>query len=270
MSMPVISEATEKNRVNYRERQDADSIQDSFPKFQSSQPIGTVSRSKSLCYEKQTTILRSKSIKDQTNQHFEANERFFGESPQPFSSLQECFNDVMELYSDSINRTVEIDVKCCLKMDTVVEKLNEIEQRRKETREKEELNEKLGLFLYKNISTRLSSLDLHKYQTFISELDKIVLLQLLLRSRLRRMNGNLTDSEKHKKDKLERQLEEANKFKAISDKRMQNIEANIQYYFDNTLKELFLKYVRIKEELIIEQKQSFDLEKQLFKDLEKI
>jgi hypothetical protein len=99
-------------------------------------------------------------------------------------------------------------------------------------------------------------------------LDKVVLLQLLLRSRLKVLGENLTDQEKRKKDKLEKQLEEANKFKQISDKRFQNIEANIKYYFGGQLKKLFLDFVEIKEELILEQKCCYDLEKELFRELE--
>jgi len=175
---------------------------------------------------------------------------------------------VIELYSDSINRSIEVELNDHQRMDSVLIKLNAIEIRRKSAEQKEIQNEKLGSFLIENISTKLSPLDMRKYHTFVGELDKVVLLQVLLRSRLKVLGENLTDHEKRRKDKLEKQLEESNKFKLISDKRLHNIEANIKYYFGEQLKKLFLTFVATKEELIMEQKHCYDLEKELLRELE--
>ena len=129
-------------------------------------------------------------------------------------------------------------------------------------------NKKLQCFLIENIFTKLSLIDIRNYHTFVGELDKVVLQQVLLRSRLRVLVGNLTDQEKERKEKLEKQLEEANKFKQISDKRLQNIVANIKYFFGDEMENLFLKFVQTKEELILGQKLSYDLEKELLRELE--
>ena len=185
-----------------------------------------------------------------------------------FNSLQECFNEVIELCSDSINRNIEIEIHDDKRIEIVLEKLSNISIRRQEANKMETENEKLGNFLIQNISTKLSPLDIRKYHTFVGELDKVVLLQVLLRTRMRVLVGNLTDQEKERKEKLEKQLEEANKFKQISDKRLQNIVANIKYFFGDEMKDLFLKFVQTKEELILGQKLSYDLEKELLRELE--
>ena len=75
--------------------------------------------------------------------------------------------------------------------------------------------------------------------TKVGELDTVVLLQVLLRTRMRVLMGNLTDQEKERKE------EEAKK---ISDKRLQIIVAkNIKPFFGDVMKDLFLYIVQNKD-----------------------
>ena len=124
-------------------------------------------RSQSTSLRKQIRVNRRSSFhqerkEEPTSRCAEANE-----DPLSLNSLQECFNDVIELYSDSINRNIEVKVNDCKRIDTILIKLNQIEVRQKDAQEREIQNEKLGSFLLENISTKLSPLDVRKYQTFV-------------------------------------------------------------------------------------------------------
>ena len=74
-----------------------------------------------------------------------------------------------------------------------------------EAQEREIQNEKLGSFLIEHISTKLSPLDVRKYLIFVGELDKVVLLQVLLRSRMKVLGENLTEQEKRRKNNSKKQ-----------------------------------------------------------------
>ena len=237
-------------------------LQSSQPKLQTS-----LARSQSACLRKQTSVDRNSF--DQTGRSESSTTCV--EEPEDniaINSVHECYNEVIELYSDSINRHVEAEFDDLQKDDNVLMKLNEIEIRRKLAKDKEVQNEKIGSFLVENLSTRLSPLEVRRYLTFVGELDKVMLLQILLKDRLRVLGKNLTDQEKRKKDKLEKQLVEANKFKQKSDEKMYDIENNIKEHLGLQFRKLFQDFVEIKEELTLEQKASDDLEKKFFRDLE--
>jgi hypothetical protein len=71
------------------------------------------------------------------------------------NSLQECYNDVIELYSDSINRNVEVEINHLQRSDTILIKLNEIELKRKDAKYKEIQIEKNMCSPASNMRSRL-------------------------------------------------------------------------------------------------------------------
>ena len=242
-----------------------------MPHLQSSPPQlqTSLARSQSACLRKQTKV------DGNTFYQTEGSEisTICVEEPEDtiaINSVHECYNEVIELYSDSINRHVEAEFDNLQKDDNVLMKLNEIERRRKVAKDKEVQNEKIGSFLVENLATRLSPLEVRRYLTFVGELDKVLLLQILLKDRLRVLEENLTDQEKRKKDKLEKQLEEASRFRQKSDKRKHDIERNIKEHLGLQFRKLFQDFVEIKEELTLEQKACDDLEKEFFRELENL
>ena len=116
----------------------------------------------------------------------------------------------------------------------------------------------------------LSYKELDKYRIFVTELDKILSLLLSLSSRLQRAEGdlcnkNLTDYEKERirfhRDKLTRQLGEAQEIKKNSDRRMDNMIIVLQKYISEEEIDDFKKYIRQKEELLKRQRAYEDSEK---------
>merc|ERR1719219_874367 len=111
-----------------------------------------------------------------------------------------------------------------------------------------------------------------KYNTFIGELEKVVLLLLSLNVRLQKAEeelscGNLTNWEKesrrYKRDKLVKQLNEAAELKRMSDRRMKNAEAIIEKHLTSDDLESFKSYIQRKEELLTAQRACEESEKNI-------
>merc|ERR1712083_1108245 len=93
------------------------------------------------------------------------------------------------------------------------------------------INENFGLAITEKVELVATYKEMDKYRIFVTELDKILTLLLSLGSRLQRAEGdlcnkNMTDYEKERirfhRDKLNRQLGEAQEIKKNSDRRMAN------------------------------------------------
>ena len=185
-------------------------------------------------------------------------------------NLNENYKEVVELVSDSLNRHVEVDSDDHNISERVLGELKEIDLRRKDVNTKITKNEQLGHVLVEELETGLSPLEMRKYWTFLGELDKVVLLQVILRTRLRLLGENLTDQEKKKKNMLDIQLKESTELKQTSENKMRDIGKKIEDKFGCQFSEKFLDFVQTKIELILEQKMCDDVEKELFQGLESL
>merc|ERR1712062_134171 len=133
-------------------------------------------------------------------------------------------------------------------------------------------NEELGLRLTRQLEEVMSPKEKEKYNTFLEELEKVVLLVLSIKVRLQKAEeelscGNLTDWEKesrrYKRDKLVKQLNEAAELKRMSDRRMKNAEAIIEKHLTSDDLESFKTYIQRKEELLTAQRACEDSEKNI-------
>jgi len=133
-------------------------------------------------------------------------------------------------------------------------------------------NEELGLKLTRQLEEVMSPKEKEKYNTFLEELEKVVLLVLSINVRLQKAEeelscGNLTDWEKesrrYKRDKLVKQLNEAGELKRMSDRRMKNAEAIIEKHLTSDDLESFKTYIERKEELLTAQRACEDSEKNI-------
>ena len=133
-------------------------------------------------------------------------------------------------------------------------------------------NEELGLRLTRQLEEVMSPKEKEKYNTFLEELEKVVLLVLSIKVRLQKAEeelscGNLTDWEKEsrrfKRDKLVKQLNEAAELKRMSDRRMKNAEAIIEKHLTSDDLESFKTYIQRKEELLTAQRACEDSEKNI-------
>ena len=133
-------------------------------------------------------------------------------------------------------------------------------------------NEELGLKLTRQLEEVMSAKEKEKYNTFLEELEKVVLLVLSIKVRLQKAEeelscGNLTDWEKesrrYKRDKLVKQLNEAAELKRMSDRRMKNAEAIIEKHLTSDDLESFKTYIGRKEELLTAQRACEDSEKNI-------
>merc|ERR1711936_43597 len=133
-------------------------------------------------------------------------------------------------------------------------------------------NEELGLKLTRQLEEVMSAKEKEKYNTFLEELEKVVLLVLSIKVRLQKAEeelscGNLTDWEKesrrYKRDKLVKQLNEAAELKRMSDRRMKNAEAIIEKHLTSDDLESFKTYIGRKEELLTTQRACEDSEKNI-------
>merc|ERR1712154_724156 len=133
-------------------------------------------------------------------------------------------------------------------------------------------NEELGLKLTRQLEEVMSPKEKEKYNTFLEELEKVVLLVLSIKVRLQKAEeelscGNLTDCEKesrrYKRDKLVKQLNEAAELKRMSDRRMKNAEAIIEKHLTSDDLESFKTYIGRKEELLTAQRACEDSEKNI-------
>jgi len=118
----------------------------------------------------------------------------------------------------------------------------------------------------------MSARESDKYNTFLEELEKVVLLLLSINVRLQRAEeelscGNLTDWEKesrrYKRDKLRKQLDEAVELKRMSDRRMKNVERIIEKHLSEDDLGAFKNYIEKKEELLMAQRACEDSEKNI-------
>merc|ERR1719357_473424 len=133
-------------------------------------------------------------------------------------------------------------------------------------------NEELGLKLTRQLEEVMSPKEKEKYNTFLEELEKVVLLVLSIKVRLQKAEeelscGNLTDWEKesrrYKRDKLVKQLNEADDLKRMSDRRMKNVENIIVKHLTGDDLAAFKTYIEKKEELLTAQRACEDLEKNI-------
>jgi len=133
-------------------------------------------------------------------------------------------------------------------------------------------NEELGMSLTRKLEEVMSPKEREKYNTFLEELEKVVLLVLSIKVRLQKAEeelscGNLTDWEKeshrYKRDKLVKQFTEAGDLKSMSDRRMKNVESIIQKHLTSEDLEIFRTYIDRKEELLTAQRACEDSEKNI-------
>jgi len=132
------------------------------------------------------------------------------------------------------------------------------------------INENFGLAITEKVELVATYKEMDKYRIFVTELDKILTLLLSLGSRLQRAEGdlrnkNMTDYEKERirfhRDKLNRQLGEAQEIKKNSDRRMANIVIFMQKYLTEEEVDNFKMYIKQKEELLKMQRAYEDSEK---------
>jgi len=133
-------------------------------------------------------------------------------------------------------------------------------------------NEELGMSLTRKLEEVMSPKEREKYNTFLEELEKVVLLVLSIKVRLQKAEeelscGNLTDWEKesrrYKRDKLVKQFTEAGDLKSMSDRRMKNVESIIEKHLTSEDLETFRTYIDRKEELLTAQRACEDSEKNI-------
>ena len=133
-------------------------------------------------------------------------------------------------------------------------------------------NEELGMGLTRKLEEVMSPKEREKYNTFLEELEKVVLLVLSIKVRLQKAEeelscGNLTDwdkeSRRYKRDKLVKQLSEAGDLKAMSDRRQKNVETMIEKHLTSDHLDTFKTYIDRKEELLTAQRACEDSEKNI-------
>ena len=133
-------------------------------------------------------------------------------------------------------------------------------------------NEELGMSLTRKLEEVMSPKEKEKYNTFLEELEKVVLLVLSIKVRLQKAEeelscGNLTDwdkeSRRYKRDKLVKQLSEAGDLKSMSDRRMKHVETIIEKHLTSDDLETFKTYIDKKEELLTAQRACEDSEKNI-------
>ena len=133
-------------------------------------------------------------------------------------------------------------------------------------------NEELGMGVSQKLAEVMTERERDKYQTFVEELEKVVLLLLSINSRLEKAEeelscGNLTDwdkeSRRYKRDKLIKQLNEALELRRMSDRRMANVEKIIEKYLEGEDLEAFKMFIERKEQLLTTQKAVEDSEKNI-------
>ena len=133
-------------------------------------------------------------------------------------------------------------------------------------------NEELGMSLTRKLEEVMSPKEREKYNTFLEELEKVVLLVLSIKVRLQKAEeelscGNLTDwdkeSRRYKRDKLVKQFTEAGDLKSMSDRRMKNVEGIIEKHLTSEDLETFRTYIDRKEELLTAQRACEDSEKNI-------
>jgi len=133
-------------------------------------------------------------------------------------------------------------------------------------------NEELGRNVTHKLEEVMSAREKDKYNTFLEELEKVVLLLLSINVRLQKAEeelscGNLTDWEKesrrYKRDKLVKQLNEADDLKRMSDRRMKNVENIIVKHLTSDDLAAFKTYIEKKEELLTAQRACEDSEKNI-------
>jgi len=133
-------------------------------------------------------------------------------------------------------------------------------------------NEELGMSLTRKLEEVMSPKEREKYNTFLEELEKVVLLVLSIKVRLQKAEeelscGNLTDwdkeSRRYKRDKLVKQFTEAGDLKSMSDRRKRNVESIIEKHLTTEDLETFRTYIDRKEELLTAQRACEDSEKNI-------
>ena len=160
----------------------------------------------------------------------------------------------------------------CQSSSAVQRQLETIRQQKSELIREIVNNEEVGMALQGRLEAVSTEREQEKYGVFLSELEKVVLLVFSVSSRLRKAEeelacGGLEDWEqescRYRRDKLARQLREAQELRAMSDRRMANVEVVIKKGLEEGEVELFRSYISRKEELLISQRACEDLEKNI-------
>ena len=162
----------------------------------------------------------------------------------------------------------------CQSSSAVQRQLETIRQQKSELIREIVNNEEVGMALQGRLEAVSTEREQEKYGVFLSELEKVVLLVFSVSSRLRKAEeelacGGLEDWEqescRYRRDKLARQLREAQELRAMSDRRMANVEVVIKKGLEEGEEEveLFRSYISRKEELLISQRACEDLEKNI-------
>ena len=217
------------------------------------------------------------------------------------SIVSDCSSKIDELFETGCKEKTTFVSQCSLKLGNLTEQEDEVcetsskrgslesekslssvtgVQRQLETikQQKEILikdivtNEELGQALRVKCESVMSLKEMEKFNTFLEELEKVTLLVLSIRVRLQKAEeelscGNLTDMEKEsrwsRRDKLVKQLTEAETLKSMSDRRKKNIEQIIQTLLSSDDLDTFGVYINKKEELLIAQRACEDSEKSI-------
>ena len=160
----------------------------------------------------------------------------------------------------------------CQSSSAVARQLETIRQQKSDLIRQIMVNEEVGLGLAGRLEGVSSSREQERFATFLTELEKVVLLLFSVSSRLSKAEeelecGNLTDWEKEsrrfRRDKLARQLEEAQELRRMSDRRMERVEEAIRKGLEEDALEVFRSYIAKKEELVTAQRACEDLEKNI-------
>jgi len=226
---------------------------------------------------KNTTFLSQCSLKlenlveqDETCEKKEMNEN--EEKPAEESCISESKNPAADEAETGVDDYDYDDVCQSSTVAGVQRQLETIKQQKEILIKDIVQNEELGLKLTRQLEEVMSPKEKEKYNTFLEELEKVVLLVLSIKVRLQKAEeelscGNLTDWEKesrrYKRDKLVKQLNEAGELKRMSDRRMKNAEAIIEKHLNSDDLVSFKTYIERKEELLTAQRACEDSEKNI-------
>ena len=228
--------------------------------------------------QKNTTFLSQCSLKlenlveEEQDEKAEVKEENGNDSQDEVASLVSPSHATDEPQKNSDNYDYDSDVCQSSTVAGVQRQLETIKQQKEILIKDIVQNEELGMGLTRKLEEVMSPKEREKYNTFLEELEKVVLLVLSIKVRLQKAEeelscGNLTDwdkeSRRYKRDKLVKQLSEAGDLKAMSDRRQKNVETMIEKHLTSDHLDTFKTYIDRKEELLTAQRACEDSEKNI-------
>ena len=228
--------------------------------------------------QKNTTFLSQCSLKlenlveEEQDEKAEVKEENGNDSQDEVASLVSPSHATDEPQKNSDNYDYDSDVCQSSTVAGVQRQLETIKQQKELLIKDIVQNEELGMGLTRKLEEVMSPKEREKYNTFLEELEKVVLLVLSIKVRLQKAEeelscGNLTDwdkeSRRYKRDKLVKQLSEAADLKAMSDRRQKNVETMIEKHLTSDHLDTFKTYIDRKEELLTAQRACEDSEKNI-------